>query len=112
SNETYYYIESATSSAGPFTQIRSTGANVTSTSSTALAASTTYYFRVRAYNSAGYSGYSATASATTQAAAPTLPATPTGLTATAASSSHPTLRSADLSNETYYYIESATSSAG
>src|SRR5207247_3519950 len=92
--------------------IASSAANLTSFSTTALAASTTYYLRVRAYNSVGYSGYSATASATTQAAAPTLPATPTGLTATAASSSQINVSWADVSNETYYYKDGSASSRG
>src|SRR5882762_1676177 len=55
-------------------------------SDTALAASTTYLYRVRATDAAGNtSGYSATASATTNAAV-SPPSAPTGLTATATSS--------------------------
>jgi fibronectin type 3 domain-containing protein len=62
--------------------------SVTSFSSTALTASTSYSYRVRAIDAAGNaSAYSNVASATTQAAPDTtLPTTPTGLTATAASS--------------------------
>ncbi len=67
-NETNFNVERATAAAGPFTQIAALGANVTSYSSTGLAASTTYYFRVRASNSAGSSAYSNTASATTATA--------------------------------------------
>jgi hypothetical protein len=65
-----------------FTQIAAVGPNVTSYSSTGLSASTSYSFRVRAYNAGGDSGYSNTASALTQAA-PTLPAAPTNLAAVA-----------------------------
>src|ERR1700731_584483 len=58
----------------------------TSYSDTALAASTTYLYRVRATDAAGNtSGYSTTASATTNAGA-SPPTAPTGLTATATSS--------------------------
>src|SRR4030095_1410009 len=61
-NETAVAVERATSSAGPFTQIGTTGAS--GYGSSGLSASTTYWFRVRAYNSSGYSAYTNTASAT------------------------------------------------
>lgn len=64
SNETGFRIERATGS-GSFAEIATVGANVTSYSNTGLAASTAYSFRVRAYNSAGNSSYSNTATATT-----------------------------------------------
>lgn len=48
-----------------FTQIATVGALVTSYSNTGLAASTNYVYRVQAYNSAGNSSYSNTASART-----------------------------------------------
>ncbi len=48
-----------------FSQIATTGANQTSYSDTGLPASSTRYYRVRAYNESGNSGYSNTASATT-----------------------------------------------
>ena len=69
-----------------FAQIATVGANVTSYSNTGLTASTSYSYRVRAYNAAGDSGYSNTASAVTPAA-PALPAAPTNLAATAVSRS-------------------------
>lgn len=53
---------------GTFSQIATVGANVTTYSNTGLSANTTYYYRVRAYNTAGNSDYSTEASATTQAA--------------------------------------------
>jgi len=72
SGETSYLIErGSTSSTSGFTQIGTTNANIVTYSNTGLSASTTYYYRVRASNSAGNSGYSNVASETTQAAAST-----------------------------------------
>src|SRR6185503_18014533 len=70
-----------------------------------LAASTSYSYRVSATNISGDSAFSNTASATT---APTIPAAPTGLGATATSSSTITLTWADHStNESGFKIERA-----
>ena len=66
-----------------FTFYATIAANVTTRSNTSLSSSTTYYYRVLAYNSGGTSAYSNVASATTFA----LPAAPTNLSATAVSSS-------------------------
>lgn len=67
-NETGFAIDRATSSTFSSGLATSTvGAGVTSFQATGLAASTTYYFRVRATNSAGSSANSNTASAATQA---------------------------------------------
>jgi hypothetical protein len=67
SNETGFKVEMAKTSTGPYTQIGTTGANVHSFADTSGAASTTYYYRVRATNAAGDSAYSNTASNTTLA---------------------------------------------
>jgi hypothetical protein len=48
-----------------FTQIANLASTATSYSNTGLARSTTYYYKVAAYNSGGSSPYSNTASATT-----------------------------------------------
>jgi len=111
-NETGFEIDRATTSGGPYTQIATTGANVTSYSDTGLSPSTTYYYRVRATNGAGDSGNSNEASATTFAP-PSPPAAPSGLTATAVSSSQINLAWTDNStNETGFEIDRATTSGG
>ncbi len=72
-----------------WTQVGTTAANVTSWANGGLSASTTYTYRVMAYNTTGDSAPSNQASATTTSAAAdtTAPTVPSGLTATAVSSS-------------------------
>src|SRR5262249_13329295 len=65
-----------------FTQIAVAGATAVSYADTGLAASTTYFYRVRATNAAGDSPYSNVASATTQAPPPPPPAPPPTATPT------------------------------
>ena len=79
-SETGFAVERALGAAGPWSQVGTTGANVTSFSSTGLSNATIYYYRVRAYNAAGSSSYSNTASATTSDVAPSAPS---GLAASA-----------------------------
>jgi C1A family cysteine protease/predicted secreted protein len=108
-DETGFKIERC-SSAGcsDFAQVATVGANVTSYSNTGLTAATSYNYRVRAYNDAGDSGYSNTASATTYAP-PTPPAAPSSLTAQAVSSSQINLAWADnANNEMGFKIERCT----
>ena len=86
-----------------FATIATPGANVTSYDNTGLTASTSYSYRVAATNGAGTSGYSNTATATTQG---TIPSAPSGLNASAASATQINLTWTDASaNETGFVIE-------
>jgi hypothetical protein len=76
SNETGFKIERKTGSGGAWGQVATVGANVTAWSDSGLSASTTYFYRVRANNSAGDSAYSNEASATTPAGPPPPPPPP------------------------------------
>src|SRR6266404_1524618 len=69
SNESGFKIDRAPSSTGPWTVgIATVNANITAYTDNAVAPSTTFYYRVYAYNSRGNSTYSSVASATTFAA--------------------------------------------
>ena len=105
-NESGFKIERCTGAGCTnFAQIGTAGANAASYADGGLSGSTTYVYRVRAYNGSGDSDYSNTASATTPAA-PALPAAPSGLTATAASRSQINLAWTDnASNEDGFKIE-------
>ena len=111
SNETSFFLERATNSS--FTQnlaITTLSTNATSYQDTAVVPSTTYFYRIRAYNSAGYSAYSNVVNYTTTAVA--LPAAPTSLNGTVVSSSRIDLSWTDnASNETSFYIDRATNSS-
>ncbi len=58
SNELGFEIERKEGSGGTYRQIAKVGENVTTYTDTALKAGVTYYYRIRAYNSSGHSGYS------------------------------------------------------
>lgn len=103
-NETGFKIERRTAG-GSYKQIDTVGRNVTSYSDTGLSDNTTYYYRVRAYNSAGNSAYSNEASATTG----TVPSAPSNLTITVETASKVRLNWKDnASNETGFKIERRT----
>lgn len=70
-DETGFKIERKKGEGDTFSQIATVGANVTTYSDTGLSPSTTYYYRVRAYNASGDSSYSNTAQATTSASGST-----------------------------------------
>ena len=67
--------------------VANTNNNTTTYSHTGLSAGTTRHYRVSAINSVGTGTASSTANATTDAATPTEPGAPTGLTATASGTS-------------------------
>ena len=60
-----YKIERKTGSGGTYSQIATVGSNIENYTDSGLQDSTTYYYRVRAYNSQGNSGYSNEANAST-----------------------------------------------
>src|ERR1051326_2381333 len=86
SSETGFVVARATVSGGPYTDIVTLAANSTNYTDSGLAASTTYYYVVRATNSLASSPNSNEASATTAPGAPsppTISAQPQGLTVVA-----------------------------
>lgn len=108
SNETGYKVERRTGSAS-FAQVALVGANTTTFTDTGLNALTAYEYRVRAYNTAGDSAYSNTATVTTLNAPTPAPQPPSGLSLTVNSSSSITLRWNDNSaTEASFHIERST----
>jgi len=104
-NEDGFAVERATGG-GVFSEIGRVGAGVLATQVTGLQGATTYSFRVRAFNSAGYSPYSNAVTATTLQAAP---AAPSNLAAVPISTSRIDLTWQDNSNdEQGFAVEMAT----
>ena len=107
-NETNFQIERKVGS-GAFSEIGTVNANTTSYTDSGLQPNTTYSYRVRAQNAAGNSGYTNTATATTDN---TPPSKPSALSASASSSSVIQLAWTDNSgNETNFRIERKTGSS-
>jgi hypothetical protein len=113
SNESGFKIERCTGAScdgtpGSYSQIAQVGANVTTYSDTTVVPSTTYSYRVKAFNSGGDSSYSNSAQATTPVETP--PGAPSNLTATP-TQKQPVYPFVDLSwndnsnNETNFLIE-------
>ncbi|MBI2831742.1 MAG: c-type cytochrome, partial [Chloroflexi bacterium] len=111
-DETGFRIQRATDNAFTANVVAMTaGANAMSYSDAGVSGSTTYYYRVLAYNSAGDSAASNTASVTTPIPTGTAPAAPTGLAATASSATQVNLTWVDnAGNETGYRIDRAADS--
>ncbi|HYC28284.1 MAG TPA: PA14 domain-containing protein, partial [Chitinophagaceae bacterium] len=107
-NETGFEIVRGTSAAGPFTNVGTTAAGVTSFIDSGRNASTAYWYKVRAVGTDGESAYTGTANATTQAAPP-VPSAPTVLNAQVVSSTAINLSWNDNSNnETSFEIYRST----
>lgn len=103
SNESGFSVErSLNSQFGPFTEIASTSANVEAYHDSGLTSDQTYYYRVRAFNVAGNSSYSATAYAITATSAPSAP---TNLQAVASTSSALLTWSQSSTNEEGFVVE-------
>lgn len=109
-DETAFVVARSASSGGPYADLATLGANVTSYSNTGLNPASTYFYVVRAVNAAGASANSAEAGATTLAGPPTAPS---GLTATAVSASQINLAWSDnAATEENYVVARATTSGG
>ncbi|MCR8631346.1 glycerophosphodiester phosphodiesterase family protein [Paenibacillus radicis (ex Xue et al. 2023)] len=106
---TYYTVKRSTTSGGPYTVVVSSVSNPTYTD-TGLTNGTTYYYVVTAGNAAGQSA-DATQVSATPAAVITIPAAPTGLTATAGNT-QVTLGWSSVTEATYYAVKRGTTSGG
>ena len=105
-NETGFKVERSDDDGASFVQITTVSANVARCSDTGLTPSKTYYYKVRATNKKGDSGYTGTANATTWQPPITIPNAPSALTATTISSTQIDLGWKDNStNETGFKIE-------
>ena len=107
SGATGYYVYRSLSSSGTYSQVGTS--TTTSYTNTGLLANTMYYYRVTAYNNNGESAQSSTVSATTLGIPPS---NPTGVTATASSSSSITISWTSVSGATGYRIYRSSSSTG
>jgi subtilisin family serine protease len=103
-NEGGFKLERSTDGVN-FSQVATLTPNTTSFPHTGLTSSTTYHFRIRAYEGANHSAFSNVPTATTHAT----PAAPSNLAATTASSSKVNLTWTDnASGETGFKIERST----
>jgi hypothetical protein len=111
-NENGYRLERRTGTGGSWSEIASTAANVVTFANENLSPSTEYFYRVRAFNDAGASAYSAEVRAVTHSAPqPQPPGAPT-LQASVASSTRVNLQWTDVANENGYRLERKTGASG
>lgn len=105
SNETGFMVERSADNV-TFAAVASVSANYTTFADAGLSSSTTYYYRVHAFNSAGDSPNTAVVSATTKLAPPVAP---TNLLATSVLKNQATLTWTDnATNETNYKVMRST----
>lgn len=108
SNETGFKLERKTGAGGAYSQIASPGVNATSYADTGVTAGSTYYYRVRATNSGGDSGYSNETSVSF-----VVPNAPSGLAAADLASGTVRLTWTDNSNsETGFKLERKAGAGG
>jgi len=107
--ETTYYVEQKIGAAGIWSQIATFAANTIVVTNAGLSPNTQYFYRIRAGNVIGMSGYSSTAGAVTD---PVLPATPSLTSATASGPFNVNLAWPDVSYEDGYVIERRLGSNG
>ena len=106
SNESGFRIFRKTESDGSWAVIGSVGANITTFRNSGLSASTTYLYRITAWNSLGESASSMVVSVATPSTAGTTPAPPRSLQATAISKTGVSLAWIDNStNETGFAVQ-------
>ena len=111
SAEAGYIVEIATAAAGPFSTWGTTAANVTGISGQ-LAPSTTYYFRVKAFQGTAASPSAVTNPSSVVSLTTSAPAAPTGFTATVQNDSTVVFTWTDNSSvETGYEIQYSIASA-
>ncbi len=109
SGATSYSVKRGTSASGPFNAIASVA--TPGYTDTSVANGTTYYYVVSAANTGGSSANSAAASATPQAPLPSVPATPTGLSAVVGNAGV-ALHWNNSAGATSYSIKRSTSASG
>jgi hypothetical protein len=110
---TSYAIERAPDAGdAPGTWRPSTSVSASPHTDSGLSASTRYWYRVAASNAAGVSPFSGAVSATTQASGVAVPASPTGVTATAQSSSTVRVTWTPSAGASGYRVQRAPDAAG
>jgi hypothetical protein len=101
SDETAFAVERKLATSGTYAHIATTSANAVSYDDTTVAQGVTYNYRLRAYNAGGYSSYSNTATAT----APSVPAAPSLSAVVSSTTPTDVVLSYFTSGANYYTIE-------